>query len=74
MPPHVNQFKQRYEVRGGYIEVRIQTEHALGGTELQAFGRVVEACEAYRNASPPEGPVARAERLDDDAIAKEWRS
>lgn len=69
----MNQLRQIYDVRGGVLDIKIVTESSLSVEEMEAFGGVIKAVEAYVKACPPEPPEVRAERLAARARTEEFQ-
>lgn len=40
-------FRQRYQVHGGWLEVKLTTEHPLSTDELRDFSAIAATCEEY---------------------------
>jgi hypothetical protein len=54
MSAHPNQLRQTYDVKGGTIDVKILTDHALTTEEVEGFISVIVACENYVQRWPAE--------------------
>ena len=44
--PNTN-LRQRYQVHGGWLEIKLTTEHPLSTDELRDFGVIATGCEEY---------------------------